>query len=242
MESKKRLLALHGAGMDSGFYGSLAMHLTDHYLEAFTMPGHEKQGTVTPLLPTIEAMAAWLRQTMASERAAAERRGKTYSVTLIGHSMGALVALAAADDPAVKGIVALGAAPKMPVNQALLDLARDSRADAFDLLLKWGLSPRHLAHMAVRSVIHDLMDAVPAGALYNDLHACMVYGGVKATDKPLLVISGEDDRLTPAAEGAALAAYSSRGLHVVIDACGHMMPIERPAETSAAILEFIEEL
>lgn len=242
METRKRLIALHGAGMDASFYGSLAMHLTDHYLEAFTMPGHEKQGTVTPLLPTIEDMAGWLRQTLASERAAAERRGKTYSVTLIGHSMGALVALAAADDPAVKGIIAMGAAPKMPVNQSLLDLARDAREDAFDLILKWGLSPRHLAHTAVRTVMRDLMSAIPDKALYNDLHACMVYGGARATDKPLLVISGEDDRLTPAAEGAALAAYSSRGLHTVIEACGHMMPVERPAETSAATLEFIEEL
>ena len=56
---------------------------------------------------------------------------------------------------------------------------------------------------------------------------------------PTLVIVGEDDTLTPP-DGARRMAGAIPGARLVaIPGAGHVPPVERPSETTAAILDFL---
>ena len=58
-------------------------------------------------------------------------------------------------------------------------------------------------------------------------------------DLPVLVVSGEDDRIIPAAQARALAeTIPGARLHVIAGA-GHLPPVERPAETTEILREFL---
>lgn len=232
---KKHLLAIHGAGMHGGVWGSLVAGLSLP-CQAVSFPGHGR--TEGAFLPSIETMAAWIGARLAEH--------PPHTVILLGHSMGALVALASAQHPAVAGLALLGAAARMPVHPELLHQAANDPDTAADMILKWGVSPVHPQAFAVRTVLREQMQAAAPGALYSDLKACNDWQGgaeaAKAVTQPALVIGGADDKLTRAAEGQALAGLMPQGqFHLMADS-GHMLMVERPAETAQAINVFAEAL
>jgi hypothetical protein len=53
------------------------------------------------------------------------------------------------------------------------------------------------------------------------------------------VICGANDSVSPVAQNEELAALAPRGTFVVIPACGHMAPMERPAEVAAALADWL---
>lgn len=61
-------------------------------------------------------------------------------------------------------------------------------------------------------------------------------------DLPVLVVSGEDDRIIPAAEARSLAEAIPGAQLRIIDGAGHLPPVERPAETTEILREFLEEV
>jgi pimeloyl-ACP methyl ester carboxylesterase len=54
-------------------------------------------------------------------------------------------------------------------------------------------------------------------------------------DCPTLVLCGRQDQPTPLARHTEMAAGIARSRLVVIEDCGHLAPIERPAEVTAAL-------
>ena len=231
----KFIMAVHGAGMHAGVWGSLVGGLPLP-CQAISFPGHGR--TDGELLPSIEKMAEWINARLADH--------SPQSVALLGHSMGALVALEAARHPAVSALVLLGAAARMPVHRELLSKAAEDCDAAVDMILKWGVSPVHPQVFAIRNVLQEQMRMAAPGALLSDLQACHAYqGGAAAAQeirKPGLILAGLDDKLTKSAEGKALAdMIPSAQFHVLPD-CGHMPMVEKPAEIAKEISVFIEGL
>ncbi len=227
MTVSQKIVAIHGAGMTAGIWDALPSHLMGHSLRALTLPGH---GGGDAPLATIEDMADFVRQKIAGE-----------SCVLLGHSMGALTALAAAQDPAVKGIILCGAAATMPVNPDLLKTAFEKPQDAAQMILKWGVFSGNPAADEVRAQISAAM--YPA-ALGPDLKACNDFvNGAKiaaAVQKPVLVIAGAQDKMSKASEGAALAAMIPSATVAMLPDCGHFMMSEKPVEISFQIRSFLE--
>ncbi len=231
----KHIFAIHGAGMHAGVWGSLVACL-ELPCQAVSLPGHGKaEGS---FLPSIEEMAGWI-MTRLDEHS-------PQSAVLMGHSMGALVALEAARHPSVAALVLLGAAAKMPVHPELLRQAAADPDAAADMILKWGISPVHPQAFAVRTVLKGQMQSVAAGALLNDLTACNVYqrGEAAARDlrQPALVLSGLDDKLTKSTDGKLLAEMIARAAFHVMPDGGHMLMVEKPLETAKEINSFIGTL
>lgn len=56
---------------------------------------------------------------------------------------------------------------------------------------------------------------------------------------PVLVVSGVEDRVTPVALGAEIAATAARAEHRIIPDAGHFVLMEKPGETAAAIADWI---
>ena len=132
---KPTVLWLHGAGMDHSVWPLQARHFAYRGCNALALdlPGHGR--SEGDLLTSIEAMADWLAgliDGLGIARAA-----------VVGHSMGALVALAcAARTPAkVERIGLLGAAPAMPVHPALLEAAARPEPLGPQMICDWGFGP-----------------------------------------------------------------------------------------------------
>lgn len=229
------LIGIHGAGMGPAVFGGLAPHLAAAgygHFQAVTLPGHGNDDTAA--LGSIDAMAQWLCDKIDG---LPQDGGQ---IVLVGHSMGALVALAAACHAKVAGVVALGAADLMPVHPDLLAMAVADPAKARALVVKWSCDAGHPQHDAVREVTAGFMEKIPPATLAVDLAACNAWAGIDKTGKPLLAVCGQHDKMTPPANGAALAEKQG-GTQVVVDG-GHMMLLEQPQAVAAAIGGFIAGL
>lgn len=209
------IIAIHGAGMSPAVWDALARHVP---LRAQALPGH---GDGARPLPSIAAMADWVKARIDGP------------CVLLGHSMGALVALEAADSPLVEKIVLMGAAAEMPVHPDLLKQAFAAPAAAAELILKWGVAgPGTEARESLR-------DAMILSALGPDLAACHDYKYMKKADKPALVLAGSGDKMVKPAASEALSHMFSQGKYQVLTGAGHMMMAEDPAATAAALKAFL---
>lgn len=234
MEAMKIIL-IHGAGMDGSIYRPLASRLSGaRRVEACTLPGH---GTAAqePLLMDIESMAVWVQGTQMDA-----------PCIVVGHSMGALVAIEASDDARVAGVVLIGAAARMPVNGALLATAHEKPEQARAMVMKWAVYQGADDLESVNAAMAKSMSSCAEQAMYSDLNACDRYTGaeerLKRLKKPLLVIQGENDKMVKEADARALAALAPQTVCKVISGCGHMPMLEKTAETADAMEQFFETL
>jgi len=58
-------------------------------------------------------------------------------------------------------------------------------------------------------------------------------------DCPTLVLCGREDALTPLAWHEEMAGAIAGARMVVVDSCGHLSPLERPAEVTAALRQWL---
>ena len=231
--NRKTIVALHGAGMTGAVFGGMAPHLLDHSFRALTFPGHDAKAD-SSLLPDIAGMAAWVKSRLDNG---------PDDVVLVGHSMGALVALAACDAPQVKGVVLIGAAAKMPVNADLLKTARETPNDAIGMIVKWGIYAGHPQVGAVRTVLSSVMHAANAHAVGTGLAACNDFRDGEAFARqvkiPALVISGDQDKMVKTADAEALSKLIAGAQFSILNDCGHTPMVEKPIDTGQILRDFI---
>ena len=91
-----------------------------------------------------------------------------------------------------------------------------------------------------------LLERAPKNVLHNDLAACNAYqNGMAAAESvqcPTLLISGSEDRMTPARESIKLAAVMAKAELVEIHGSGHLMLVEKPDETLDALIAWRQRL
>ncbi len=58
---------------------------------------------------------------------------------------------------------------------------------------------------------------------------------------PALVVVGRQDLVTPPARAEEIATDIANARLVVIEECGHMAPLEKPAEVSAALRRWLTQ-
>lgn len=227
---------IHGSGSAGSAWTCQLEGLanSDCWLLAPDLPGH---GTSSgALITNVAAQADWVASLLAElgrERA-----------TVVGHSMGALVAIefAARHAPLAKRIVLVGAVPRMAVNPDLLALAKADDPEAFRLIASWSCRKGEES-AEIRRIAEERLLQNPPGVLWNDLNACDSYSGLdKAAAKvrcPVAVISGSEDRMTPASGGQDLAARFSGGEHYVVAAAGHQVMQEQRAEVNRLLRDLL---
>lgn len=81
--------------------------------------------------------------------------------------------------------------------------------------------------------INAFIDSIMRGEDYID-------DKVKTIKAPTLVIWGREDGLTPLGMGEAFAQDIPGAQKVIIEKCGHVAQLEKPAEFNAALLKFLE--
>jgi pimeloyl-ACP methyl ester carboxylesterase len=243
--ARPTILFVHGAGMDHSVWPLQARHFAYRGWNALAvdLPGHGRSGG--ELLGSVPAMAEWLGDLIQALGIPA--------VHLVGHSMGALIALDLAVRYAdrIAGLTLLGAAPKMPVHPALLEAAVRSGPLAPALICDWGFGQAgHFGgHRAPGSWMLGhalrLLEASSGPRLHTDLAACNAYQeGLQAAARlrcPTLVLAGAADRMTPTRQAAKLAEAIRAAQLVTLPACGHMMMVEQPDATLDALVAFLAQ-
>jgi len=237
------VLFLHGAGMDRTVWALQSRYLAHHgcTVLAVDLPGHGRSGGAAA--ESIAASADWLLRFL--EAVGLQR------VALVGHSMGALIALdfAGRYPERVRALALLGVAGAMPVHPDLLAAAEADDALAFQLITSWGHGA--VGHFGGAKVPGAwllgaggrLLERVRPGVLYRDMAACNAYADARARAAavtcPTLLVLGADDMMTPAKAGRKLAASIGDARVVCIADSGHMMMLEKPDETLAALRGFL---
>jgi pimeloyl-ACP methyl ester carboxylesterase len=224
--AKPAVVFLHGAGFDRTAWRLQTRWFAHHgrSVLAIDFPAHGWSDG--PALDSIAAMADW---TAALLDAAGLK-----DAALVGHSMGGLVALAAALawPDKVGGLVLCGAAPRLPVSEALLAVVRDD----YDAFPAW-LAERALSPAAAPGLRRAF---IAAGLVTSRATTLADYAAIAVTDLtsrlpeikcPVVWLNGADDRIVAAPDAAMLPPNSEQA--IVPDA-GHLLPIEAPAVVAEA--------
>jgi pimeloyl-ACP methyl ester carboxylesterase len=222
------VLLVHGAGASSAIWMmALARLGRVTYAVALDLPGHgPSPGPADGAAPP----------TIAGYRDAAGLVAGTLCLgpsVLVGHSMGALVAIEAALawPDKVRGLVLCGAAPRLPVSDELLALIRDDHPRVPAWLAEHGLSPR--ARPAVRRGFVAAGMVTAREITLADFQAVREADlGARVTNVacPIIWLDGADDRIVTPPAGRP-------GEVRVLPDVGHLVPIEAPGAVAAAAAE-----
>ncbi|MDY6796646.1 MAG: alpha/beta hydrolase [Actinomycetota bacterium] len=88
----------------------------------------------------------------------------------------------------------------------------------------------------------DSMAQCPPAVTRNDFTACDTFDvmeRIAEIDAPVLVIASADDKMTPVKYGEFMADRIPNSSMVKIEDAGHLSPMEKPAEVTRAISEFV---
>ena len=170
--------------------------------------------------------------------------------SLVGNSMGGWIATAftAAFPDRVDKLVLVDAAgyapPKDIDTRTFYALNPTTREGTRVLLGKVFYNKLFQTDAAVEQAIASRL-AAGDGYTINRITESIIRGedflddAVKTIKRPTLIIWGRQDGLVPLAEGEHFNKDIAGSKLVVIDQCGHMPQIEKPAEFNAAVLKFL---
>lgn len=232
----RTVVFLHGAGMShrawrdqwAGLKGTARLVIPD-------LPGHaESSGAASE---SIQEHAAWLSDFV--------RELGLGNFLIAGHSMGGAVALAAALS-GIRGLDALvlaGTGARLRVSPAILDgIANRSRDFAPELVDMWLAND---ADAALKDELTaDVLSTRPSVFLagFRACDAFDVRDRVGAIRVPTLVVSGDEDRMTPLRSGEFLATAIPGGVLKIMHGAGHLAMLEKPIEVNNVIRSFIHSL
>jgi pimeloyl-ACP methyl ester carboxylesterase len=242
MNHEPAVVMIHGAGMDHVVWALPARSLAHRGRSVLApdLPAHGR--SAGPPLARVDEMARWLIRLL--DAAGIEK------ASLVGHSMGSLLALEAASiaPERVRCLALLGVAARMPVHPDLLKAAAEQPHLAADLIVSWAYGPvghfggQPAAGLWLMGAGHSLLERAAPGVLAIDLAACDAYDTAPAAAKiacPTLLILGAKDRMSPPAKAKRLCEVIARCKSILLTNAGHMMMSEAPDAVIDALLQFV---
>jgi 3-oxoadipate enol-lactonase len=239
---RETLLLIHGSGMSARSWTEQLQSLGPAVrVVAIDLPGH---GESTPTSEaTVESYADAACRLL-------DALG-TGSVFVAGHSLGGGVALAlAARRPdRVKGLVLISSCAKLPQNNGALEAflgflpAQVRRLFVFSTAKKV-LFPVGASRRAVRLTLKDLRSCPPE-TLRKDIAAAKAMDLEAAAHSlrvPAVILCGTRDKLTPVALSQRLSELIPGSRLQLVEAAGHMLPLEAPERVSAEIGAFVDSV
>lgn len=103
----------------------------------------------------------------------------------------------------------------------------------------------HLDDASVTQPILEMAGEIGAEGFLNEQEAIIARPDSRPLlvdiDIPTVVIVGRQDQVTPLARAEEMAADIATSRLVVLEECGHMSPLEKPTELSAALRRWLTE-
>lgn len=240
---------IHGAQNDHSVWILQTRYFAHHGFGvlAVDLPGHGR--SKGPALASVEAMTAWL---LALLDAASVQKA-----TLIGHSMGSLIALETLSTAPerVSKLALVGTAYPMKVSDALLDTSLNDEPSAIDMVNIWSHSgiaqkpsspgPGFYVQGGSRRLMQRISAINPEQVFHTDFTACNSYANGERAARmvtcPTLFLLGKNDMMTPPKAAAALGAAIPHARVVKLDASGHALMAEQPDAVLDTLYAFAKE-
>ena len=174
------------------------------------------------------------------------------SFALAGLSMGGYIALEIMRQTPQRvtrlGLLDTSARAELPQQtQRRMDLialaGRGEFPEVTEILLPLLMHPSRLEQAALANVVRSMANSIGEEAFVRQQKAIMSrsdsLGLFPAIDCPTLVLCGRQDALTPLARHQEIAAGIKGARLEVIEDCGHLSTLERPAEVNAALRRWL---
>jgi pimeloyl-ACP methyl ester carboxylesterase len=228
------LFFIHGAGESSILWPAQVEGLKERAnTVALDLPGHGRSGgSARDRVPDYARVVLEFIRALGAPRPVP-----------CGLSMGGAITqqlLLDAPDCFPAGIIVSSGA-RLRVLPSMFELIRADFPGYVGLVDRLGFSAKTPAAVK-RPFLDDSLRAVPEVAA-GDFGACDrfdVMARLGAIRVPVLVVSAEDDRLTPPKYAEFLEAHIPGVVRTHIRDAGHFAPIEKPAAVNAAITRFLD--
>jgi len=234
------IIFLHGLGSTSSVWEPQFRALADGFMAMrYDLRGSGRSEHNAPL-----SIESWGNDLLALMKARDIQKAR-----FVGHSLGTLIlqhfAVNHPEKVASLAFIGVNRAPteqrRQAVRERVAKVRENGIAPIADTVVKGGLSPYSFEHKPeVVGFVRELLLAQSREgyAACCEAMAASVAADISKIKCPVLVISGEDDTVSPPANGEAFAQELSNGAFVMIEQCGHWQPIEQPAAVSAALKTF----
>lgn len=173
---------------------------------------------------------------------------------LVGFSMGGYVAFEilrrAGDRVERLALIDTQATPDSPEStkrrRALLDQTKIGRFRGVQrTLLPQLVHPRHIDDATISQPIFDMAEEIGADGFVREQRAIIDRADSRHLlvdiDIPTVVVVGRQDQVTPLPRSEEMAADIANSRLVVLEECGHMSPLEKPADVNAALRRWLSQ-
>lgn len=235
--SRPPVLLIHGAGGSHLYWPPQVRRLQDQRVFAIDLSGHGKSDGVGH-----HSVEEYRRDVMDFIKSI----GLTGAV-LVGHSMGAAVALDAAIrcPENVLGLCVVGGGARLHVAPDILRSSADSATfpAAVNLIRDLAFAPQ--TSIRLQELAKERMAQTRPSVLHGDFLACDSFDVAQrlaAISTPTLIVCGESDRMTPPAFSAYLRDRIPGATLEVVPNAGHMVMLEQPELFSDILARFVDGL
>ena len=130
----------------------------------------------------------------------------------------------------------------MQVGPAIFESIQNDYSGFIDFICKLAVSKK--SDPEIVRLFRENFLCLNAEAAFCDFQACNhfdVSQRLSSIAVPVLVVTAEDDKLTPAQNGAALERGIKNATRAHIIDAGHTVAMEKPDEVNEIILEFLDQ-
>jgi pimeloyl-ACP methyl ester carboxylesterase len=231
---RSTLVFIHGAGESSRLWHAQVEGLKSRAnTVALDLPGHGRSG------------------------GAARRRVEDYAAVTVdfitaiaapspipcGLSMGGAITQQLLLDHSahVRGGIIISSGARLRVLPSLFEMIDAGMPAYVEMIDRLGFSEKTPPSVK-KPFLEDSLNARPEVA-HGDFTACDGFDVMQrlgAIQAPVLIITAEDDRLTPSKYGEFLEMNIPKAVRAHILDAGHFVPIEKPLDVNAAIIRFLD--
>lgn len=232
---------IHGLGGTQGiWHGVMRAMAQHHHVVALDLRGHGRSQGRGRF--TIEGWAKDVQKLL--------RHLELPAVTVVGHSLGSLIAqqLAHSAPDAVDQLVLVGGISyfQPPTADAYRERADLVEAEGLDVLvdpwLEGAVSPQsHAVHAGMVGLLRDMFLRNERQHYAKSCRAIADAPRIRRDEigQPTLIVTGAHDRSTPLAMAEELRSSIPVSRVKVLPDVGHWMPVEAPGALAATLLEFL---
>lgn len=235
--SRPPVILIHGAGSNHLSWPAEIRRLRNYNVFTIDLPGHGRsEGTAHHHVSGYQSAIIDFIAQLGRDRA-----------FLVGHSLGAAIALQLASDypQNVAGLACISAAASFQLDPALMNLFRNVQVQKNALkLLAFYFAPQYGKSQWYPHLIKGL-PSVRNSLWYADLRATDQFdlrNKLSEIKTPTLVLSGSEDKMVAFSAAAHLARQLPYGRFVSFPKHGHMLMLEDPEGVANEIQLFYDQL
>jgi len=209
--------------------------LDNYPIYSLDLPGHGKSGGESQT--SIEKYADIVNKFITAI--------KLDNVCIVGHSMGASIALNAALDKYnwLRAMALIGGASKMFVTDAILEGLKENFEPTIENIVKYSWYKNTGAFFKQKA--RQRMLEAGSKVVHDDFYACSqfdVSDRLAEIDIPTLVIASNYDRMVPIKVSHEMADQLSRSTFVTLENCGHFQHIEQTSRVAKELANYLSTL